>query len=84
VIAYASRSLKPSEKHYPAHKQEYLALKWSITDKFHDYLYGTTFEVVTDNNPLMYVTTTAKLDATGQRWMAALSNYNFFYILQKW
>lgn len=32
---------------------------------------------MTDNNPLTYVTTTAKLDATGQRWMAALANYNF-------
>jgi len=77
VVAYASRSLKPAEKSYPAHKLEFLALKWSVTEKFHDYLYGATFEVVTDNNPLTYVTTTAKLDATGQRWMAALANYNF-------
>ena len=42
----------------------------------HDYLYGTTFEIVTDNSPLTYVFTTAKLDATGQRWLAELSNYN--------
>ena len=27
VIAYASRSLKASEKNYPAHKLEFLALK---------------------------------------------------------
>ena len=76
VVAYASRSLKASEKNYPAHKLEFLALKWSITEKFHDYLYGAEFEVVTDNNPLTYVFTTAKLDATGQRWLAELSNYN--------
>ena len=31
----------------------------------------------TDNNPLTYVLTTAKLDATGQRWVAALAMYNF-------
>ena len=31
----------------------------------------------TDNNPLTYVLTTAKLDATGHRWVAALSNYTF-------
>ena len=31
----------------------------------------------TDNNPLTYVLTSAKLDATGQRWIAALANYNF-------
>ena len=35
------------------------------------------FEVYTDNNPLTYVLTTAKLDATGQRWIANLANYNF-------
>ena len=77
VIAYASRSLKPSERNYPAHKLEFLALKWAVTDKFHDYLYGAQFEVVTDNNPLTYVLSTAKLDATGHRWVAALANYNF-------
>ena len=29
-----------------------------------------------DNNPLTYSLTTAKLDATGQRWVASLANYN--------
>ena len=77
VVAYASRSLKPAEKNYPAHKLEFLALKWAVTDKFHDYLYGSKFEAMTDNNPLTYVLTSAKLDATGQRWVAALSSYNF-------
>ena len=55
----------------------FLALKWAITDKFHDYLYGANFEVVTDNNPLTYVLTSAKLYASGHRWVAALANYNF-------
>ena len=77
VIAYASRSLSPSERNYPAHKLEFLALKWAITDKFHEYLYGAEFQVFTDNNPLTYILTTAKLDATGHRWVAALSNYTF-------
>ena len=73
VIAYASRSLSPSERNYPAHKLEFLTLKWAITDKFHEYLYGAEFQVFTDNNPLTYILTTAKLDATGHRWVAALS-----------
>ena len=77
VMAYASRSLKVSERNYVAHKLEFLALKWSITEKFHDYLYGATFEVLMYNNPLTYVFTTAKLDATSQRWLAELTNYNF-------
>jgi len=64
VIAYASRGLRAAERNCPAHKLEIFALKWAITDKFHDYLYGNTFEVLTDNNPLTYVLTSAKLDAT--------------------
>ena len=55
-------------------------MKWAITDKFHEYLYGSQFQVYTDNNPLTYVLTTAKLDATGHRWVAALSNYIFSII----
>lgn len=83
VIAYASRGLRNSERHYPAHKLEFLALKWAVTDKFHDYLYGNKFDVVTDNNPLTYVLTTAKLDATGHRWLAALSNFQFSIFYRK-
>lgn len=77
VIAYASRGLRASERNYPAHKLEFLALKWAVSDKFHDYLYGTSFQVITDNNPLTYVLHKAKLDATSQRWVAALASYNF-------
>ena len=38
VIAYANRSLTKSEGNYPAHKFEFLALKWAVTDKFREYL----------------------------------------------
>ena len=41
------------------------------------YLYGAEFQVFTDNNPLTYILTAAKLDVTGHRWVAALSNYTF-------
>lgn len=77
VIAYASRGLRASEKHYPAHKLEFLCLKWAVTDKFHDYLYGNQFTVFTDNNPLTYVLSTAKLDATSHRLLASLGSFNF-------
>ena len=77
VIAYVSRTLSKSERNYDTHKLEFLALKWSIMERFHEYLYGGHFEVYTDNNPLTYILTTAKLDATGQRWVASLANYNF-------
>lgn len=77
VISFASRGLSKSEKNYPAHKLEFLALKWAVVDKFHDYLYGNTFTVLTDNNPLTYVLSSATLDATGHRWLAALGTYDF-------
>ena len=43
----------------------------------YDYLYGHKVQVWTDNNPLTYVLTSAKLDATGHRWLAALSVFEF-------
>ncbi|CAM5079902.1 unnamed protein product [Eretmochelys imbricata] len=75
-VAFISQSLSSTEKNYPVHKLEFLALKWAIVDKLHDYLYGTRFEVHMDNNPLTSILTSAKLDATGHQWLAALSSYN--------
>ena len=77
VTAYASRSLSKAKSHYPAHKLEFLTLKWAVVEKFHEYLYGSTFNVHTDNNPLTYILTTAKLDAASHCWVASLANYNF-------
>jgi transposase InsO family protein/dUTPase len=77
VIAYASRSLKPSEKHYSPYKLEFLGLFWAVTVKFQDYLKGASFTVLTDHNPLTYILTSAKLDSTGHRWLAQLSNFQF-------
>ena len=33
-------------------KFKFLALKWVITEQFHEYLFGSTFVGYTDNNPL--------------------------------
>ena len=77
VVAYGSRGLRIAERNYSAHKLEFLCLKWAVTEKFSEYLYGRPFTVRTDNNPLTYVTTSAKLDETGHRWLAALSTYDF-------
>ena len=80
VIAYASRTLSQAEKNYHLYsgKLEFLAVKWSISDAFRDYLYYTpNFTVYTDYNPLTYITTSAKLNATTQRWLNELSDVNF-------
>ena len=77
VVAYASRGLSRCETRYPAHKLEFLALKWAVTEKFQDYLYGSPFLAVTDSNPLTYILTSAKLDAASYRWLADLSTFDF-------
>lgn len=77
VIAFASRRLSKAELNYPVHKLEFLALKWAVTEKFNDYLYGHKFMAYTDNNPLTYAFTSAKLDAAGHRWVSQLANYQF-------
>ena len=78
LIAYASRSLNKAESHYPPHKLKFLALKWAVVEKFHEYLYGSTFDVYTDNNPLTYIPMMAKMDAASHQWVASLVNYNFY------
>ncbi|PIK61896.1 hypothetical protein BSL78_01227 [Apostichopus japonicus] len=39
--------------------------------------YAVNFTVFTDNNPLTYVLTTARLNATGQRWVSELASFRF-------
>ena len=40
---------------YSSAKLVLLALKWPVTEKLHDYLLGSRFQVYTDNNSLAYV-----------------------------
>ena len=79
VIAYVSRSLRPSERsmcNYSSAKLELLALKWAVTEKFRDYLLGSRFQVYTDNNPLAYVME-SKLGASQIRWLSELAFFDF-------
>ena len=87
-IAYASRIMSEMEQRYHSNKQEFLALKWAVTEQFHEYLspYGKNrneFIVRADNNPLTYIFSSASLDAAGQRWVAQLASYNFALEYQK-
>ena len=79
-IAYASHIMNETEQRYHSNKQEFLALKWAVTEQFHEYLspYGKNrneFVVWTDNNPLTYI--------FSQRWVAQLASYNFALEYQK-
>ncbi|KAF7650680.1 hypothetical protein LDENG_00122070 [Lucifuga dentata] len=76
-IAFASKSLNYAQSHYPAHRLEFLALKWAVCEKFSHWLRGSTFTVWTDNKPLTYILSKPKLDACEQRWVAKFAPYNF-------
>ena len=80
VIGYGSRSLTKAEYKNFLHsgKLEFLALAWAICGHFRDYLYhASDFIVYADNNPLTYLLTTAKLNATGHRWVSELADFSF-------
>ena len=88
LIAYACHVMNETEQRYHSNKQEFLALKWVVTEQFHEYLlpYGKNrneFVVGTDNNPLTYIFSFANLDAAGQCWVACLASYNFSLEYQK-
>ena len=61
---------------YSSAKIELLALRWSVCEKFKDYLLGSKFTVYTDNNPLVYVKT-SKLGVAQIRWLSELALYDF-------
>ena len=80
--------MNETEQRYHSNKQEFLALKWAITEQFHEYLspHGKNrneFVVRTDNNPLTYIFSSTNLDAAGQHWVAHLASYNFSLQYQK-
>ena len=61
---------------YSSAKIELMALKWSVCNKFKDYLLGSKFTVFTDNNPLCYIKS-SKLGAAQIRWLSELALYDF-------
>lgn len=75
VIAYASKKLSDVEKRYAQTEKEALALVWAV-ERFHYYLYGRSFELVTDHKPLETIFgPTSKPCARIERWVIRLQTY---------
>ncbi len=80
-IAYASKTLSAAEHNYPQIEREALSLVYGVK-KFHQYLWGRKFELVTDHKPLVMIFHEHKaLPVMAarriQRWAYILMGYDY-------
>ena len=75
-IFFASRTLSDAERNYSVIEKELLAIVFAIK-KFRCYLYGTTFKVYCDHNPLKHVATMRDPTKRIARWLMLLQDYRF-------
>ena len=85
-IAYVSKTLSPSEKNYAQIEKEALALVFGVR-KFHQYIYGRKFTLVTDHKPLLAILgpkagIPSVAAARMQRWAFLLSAYQYDIIFK--
>ena len=80
-IAYASRTLSQSERGYAQIEKEALSLVYGVK-KFHQFIYGRQFTLVTDHKPLTAILSPKKslptlAAARMQRWALLLATYQY-------
>ena len=80
-VCFISRTLSETERRYPQVEKEALAMVYAIKE-FHYYLWGQTFDMITDHRPLLGIFSPTKPIpplASGriQRWALVLQAYSF-------
>ena len=80
-IAFASRTLASAERNYSLVDKEALAFIFGVK-RFHEYLVGHNFTIVSDHKPLQYLfnekkATPQMASARVQRWSLTLSCYDY-------
>lgn len=78
-VAYASRTMTPTEVHYAQIEKEALALTWAC-ERFSMYLLGKSFVLETDHKPLISLLSTKNLDSLPPRilrFRLRMMRYNF-------
>ena len=77
TVYYASRALTDVERWHSQTEKEALAIVW-VCEKFHGFLYGKDFVMVTDHKPLETLySPKSKLPARIERWALILQPYRF-------
>lgn len=75
-IAYLSRKLLTREVSYSAVEKECLAIVWGV-QKLHTYLYGRSFTIQTDHQPLRWLNQIRDKNQRLLRWSLTLQQYRF-------
>jgi hypothetical protein len=75
VIVYASRSNNQTERNYSSYYGECLAAVW-VVSYFRIYLYGRSFVLKTNHEPLKWLMTSEKPTGTHARWASILQEYD--------
>ena len=73
-VAFTSKKFTEREKRYSTMEKECLALVWAVK-KFQVYLYGKTFTLQTDHQPLVYLDKCKVENARMMRWALFLMSY---------
>lgn len=75
-ISYYSKTLKPSERKYPAIKLELMAIFKGVV-AFKYYLIGRRFYILSDSEPLKYYSKVESPANIVSRWLLALGEYDY-------